>query len=55
MAVKNFGEAMECFDQALKIDQKYIQAHLNKGVLNMQLLYYELAIEIFDKLIIMDE
>ncbi len=49
-----FKKSLELFDRALYIDDKFIPAWNNKGVIHMELEEYSQALECFDKLTFLD-
>ena len=47
--LKKFNEALECFDEAIKINPQFEDAQSDKGVALGKLDHYDKAMECYDK------
>ena len=54
-SLTKYEEALECFERAIEIDQKYAYAWINKGVSFYQLGKYNGALECFERAIEIDQ
>lgn len=52
--LKEFKVAIGCFDKAISLDPKSVDAHLNKGITFKSLEDNKSAIKCFDQVIVID-